>query len=66
MGIPKDLSTGHISRPTGHNLSIPTTAANRPLYAKERSPLACFYPGGLTGDPPELTRLAEGRMVVAS
>lgn len=66
MGIPKDLSTGHISRPTGHNVSISTTAANRPPYVKERSPLVCFYPGGLTGDLHKLTWLAEGRMVMAS
>lgn len=66
MGIPKDLSTGHISRPTGHNVIISAKVANRPPYAKERSPLLCIYPGGLTGNLPELTWLAEGRMVMAS
>lgn len=66
MGIPKDLSAGHISRPPGHNVSISAIAANRPPYAKERSPLVRFYPGGLTGNLPEMTWLAEGRMMMAS
>lgn len=66
MRIPKDLSTGHISESTGHNVSISATAADRPLYATERSPFVCFYPGGLTGNLLELTWLAEGRMVMAS
>lgn len=66
MRIPKDLSTGPISESTGHNVSISATAADRPPYAMERSPLICFYPGGLTGNLLELICLAEGRMVMAS
>jgi len=64
--MPKDLSTGHDSRSTGHDISLSATAANRPPHTKEKSLLVCFYPGGLTGDLPEVTWLAEGRMVMAS
>lgn len=56
-------SCGHFPRPTKCNINIPPTAANRPQYAKKRSP--CFCPSGLTGNLPELTCLKVDRMVVA-